>query len=101
MTRSVTSSSGRRLPRGRREKKANGEYKSALVVSPTHAEAGTITAAIRAGLKPKASISDEQVVNTWVPTHLTDAQKADATQYDPGYMLQFHQNAKGHKKGIA
>ena len=29
---------------------------------------------------------------TWVPTHLTDAQKADATQYDPGYMLQFHQN---------
>ena len=34
-----------------------------------------------------------------MPTHLTDAQKADATQYDPGYMLQFHQNTKGYKKG--
>ena len=33
------------------EKNAKGEYKSALVLSPTHAEAGTITAAIRAGLK--------------------------------------------------
>jgi ATP-dependent exoDNAse (exonuclease V) alpha subunit len=82
------------------EKKAGGERKSALVVSPTHAEAGTITAAIRAGLKSGGRITGEQVLTTWVPTHLTDAQKADATQYDPGYMLQFHQNAKGFKKGV-
>ena len=81
------------------EKKAGGGHKSALVVSPTHAEAGSITAAIRAGLKSGGRISGEQVLTTWVPTHLTDAQKRDATQYDPGYMLQFHQNAKGFKKG--
>jgi conjugative relaxase-like TrwC/TraI family protein len=81
------------------EKNAKGEYKSALVVSPTHAEAGTITAAIRAGLRANGRITGEQVVTTWVPTHLTDAQKADTTQYDAGYMLQFHQNAKGFQKG--
>lgn len=34
-----------------------------------------------------------------MPTHLTEAQKADATQYEPGDMLQFFQNAKGHAKG--
>ena len=82
------------------EKNAKGEYKSALVVSPTHAEGGAITAAIRAGLKANGRISGEQVVTTWVPTHLTDAQKADATQYDDGYMLMFHQNAKGFQKGV-
>ena len=58
------------------EKKAGGGHKSALVVSPTHAEAGSITAAIRAGLKSSGRISGEQVLTTWVPTHLTDAQKA-------------------------
>lgn len=81
------------------EKKANGEYKSALVVSPTHAEANTITAAIRAGLRATGRLGPEHTVNTWVPTHLTDAQKTDATQYDPGYLIQFHQNTSAYKKG--
>ena len=31
--------------------------------------------------------------------HLTDAQKADPTEYEPGDLLQFHQNAPGYKKG--
>ena len=35
----------------------------------------------------------------WVPAHLTDAQKADAANYDAGDLLQFHQNAPGHKSG--
>ena len=81
------------------EKKANGDHKSALVVSPTHAEASAITAAIRSGLHANGKLSDERTVNTWVPSHLTEAQKTDATQYDPGYLVQFHQNTKAHKKG--
>ena len=81
------------------EKKPNGEYKSAIVVSPTHAEAGTITTAIRIGLRAKGRLADERTVKAWVPTHLTDAQKADATQYDPGYLVQFTQNTSAHKKG--
>ncbi len=81
------------------ESKRNGEPKSALVVSPTHAEADKITLAIRSGLKAKGKIGEERIVNTWVSGHLTDAEKADPTQYDPGDMLQFHQNAPGHVKG--
>lgn len=81
------------------EKKSGGGHKSALVVSPTHAEAGKITLAIRAGLTSGGQIREEQMLTTWVPTHLTESQKGDATQYDPGHMLQFHQNAKGFKKG--
>jgi conjugative relaxase-like TrwC/TraI family protein len=81
------------------EKKRAGEQKSALVVSPTHAEADRITDAIRAGLKAQKKLVKERTVDVWVPTHLTDAEKADPTQYDPGDLLQFHQNAKGFTKG--
>jgi hypothetical protein len=65
----------------------------------THAEAGQITQAIRAGLKEQGKLGEEHIVTGWVPTHLTDAQKADATEYEPGDLIQFHQNAKGFKKG--
>jgi ATP-dependent exoDNAse (exonuclease V) alpha subunit len=81
------------------EKKKNGEHKSALVVSPTHAEGDRITLAIREALKALGKLSKERVVTTWAPLHLTDPQKADVTQYDPGYLVQFKQNAKGHVKG--
>jgi conjugative relaxase-like TrwC/TraI family protein len=81
------------------EKKKNGEYKSALVVSPTHAEAHGITDAIRAALKSQGNLSKERIVTAWVPTHLTDAEKADPTQYEQGDLLQFHQNSKGYTKG--
>jgi ATP-dependent exoDNAse (exonuclease V) alpha subunit len=76
------------------EKKKNGEHKSALVVSPTHAEGNTITQAIRDGLKAKGKLGKERVVQAWVPTHLTTAEKSDATQYEPGDLVQFQQNAK-------
>lgn len=81
------------------EKKKNGEYKSALVVSPTHAEADRITVAIRDGLRAQGRLGKERLVDAWVPTHLTDPQKADATEYEPGQLVQFHQNAPGYKKG--
>jgi hypothetical protein len=81
------------------EKKKDGKQKSALVVSPTHAEADRITQAIRTGLKAKRKLGDERIIPVWTPTHLTDTQKTDATQYESGDLLQFHQNAPGHKKG--
>src|SRR5471030_1034705 len=81
------------------EKKKNGEYKSALVVSPTHAEGDRITQAIRDGLKANGRLGKERIVGAWVPTHLTDAQKSDATEYEPGYLVQFQQNAPGFTKG--
>lgn len=79
--------------------KKRGKAKSALVVSPTHAEGERITSDIRHGLNDAGKLSGERLVRSWVPVHLTDAQKADATEYEPGYLLQFHQNAKGYTKG--
>ena len=90
---------GRRLSVRRCRKEKGRRPKSALVVSPTHAEAARITQAIRDGLKAKGKLGDERIVKGWIATHLTDAQKADATEYEPGDLLQFHQNAPGFKKG--
>jgi conjugative relaxase-like TrwC/TraI family protein len=81
------------------EKKRNGQFKSALVVSPTHAEGDRITQAIRDGLKAQGRLGKERVVNAWASTHLTDAQKADPTEYEPGVLVQFQQNAPGYTKG--
>ncbi len=81
------------------EKKKDGKHKSALVVSPTHAEGGRITEAIRESLKANGHLGKERLVQAWVPSHLTDAEKADSTQYDAGDLIQFHQNAPGYKKG--
>jgi len=81
------------------EIKRGGAHKSALVVSPTHAEADRITEAIRSGLKVQGKLGEQRIVKAWVPAHLTDAQKADPTQYEPGDLLQFHQNAPGYTKG--
>ena len=81
------------------EKKKNGDQKTALVVSPTHAEADRITEAIRSDLKAQGKLGNERMVDVWVPSRLTDPQKADATEYDQGDLIQFHQNAPGHTKG--
>ena len=81
------------------ETRKDGKPKSALIVSPTHAEGNQITDGIRAGLKGQGKLTRERIVEAWVPVHLTDAEKADPTQYEPGYLLQFHQNAKGYQKG--
>ncbi len=81
------------------ETKRNGEHKSALVVTPTHAEASRIDEAIRAGLKAQGKLGEQRIVKAWVPSHLTDAQKTDPTEYEVGDLLQFHQNAPGYTKG--
>ena len=81
------------------EKKKNGEHKTALVVSPTHAEGSLITAAVRDVLTSQGRLKGERTVAAWLPTNLTDTDKADRTQYGPGYLVQFQQNAKGFKKG--
>lgn len=82
-----------------RERKANGEHKTALVVSPTHAEADRITRAVRAALKAEGRLGTEHVLPVWLPAHLTEAEKGDAANYQPGDLLRFHQNAPGHPNG--
>lgn len=81
------------------ERKKNGEQKTALVVSPTHAEGDRITATIRAELHAKGKLKEERALSIWTPAHLTEAQRADVRNYRPGDMLQFHQNAPGYRRG--
>jgi len=77
------------------EKKRNGEYKTSVVVSPTHAELEKISQAIRLGLKEQGRLGKDRAFTAWVPMHLTEAEKSDPTQYDDGFMVEFHQNARG------
>jgi len=81
------------------EKDNKGEQKTALVVSPTHAEGDRITRFIRNALKEDGKLGQERTLATWVSARLTDPEKGDATQYEPGDLLQFHQNAPGQKNG--
>ncbi len=81
------------------ERRRNGDNKTALVVSPTHMEAARITGAIWDDLKEQRKLGEERTFAAWQPAHLTEAEKADAANYDLGDLVQFHQNAPGHKNG--
>jgi len=82
-----------------RDRKANGEYKSALAVSPTWAEAAKITMAVRSALRAKDKLGKEHTLDIWIPSHLTAAEKADATSMEHGDLLVFHDNAPGFRSG--
>jgi conjugative relaxase-like TrwC/TraI family protein len=81
------------------EKDRKGKTKTALVVSPTHAEGDRITRCIRDALKADGRLGKERTFATWVPAQMTDEQKGDATNYENGDLLQFHKNAPGFKRG--
>jgi conjugative relaxase-like TrwC/TraI family protein len=82
-----------------REYKA-GKPKTALVVSPTHAEAEKVTACIREELKASGALgTDERQVLALKPVSFTEAQRSDAGNYQAGQVIQFHQNVKGFKRG--
>jgi len=73
---------------------------TALVVSPTHLEGEWVTDQIRAQLKESGKLKGrERRVMVLENTNLTEAQRADATNYDADSVLVFHQNAKGYQKG--
>jgi conjugative relaxase-like TrwC/TraI family protein len=72
------------------------DRKSVLVVSPTHAEARGITAAIRQELREAGCIEgDDREFTRLVQVDTSEAERGQATSYRPGDVIQFHQNAKG------
>ena len=79
---------------------AVSEDKSALVISPTHAEGERVTREIRAKLKAARKLADDeyefiQLINLqW-----TEAQRADPRNYQDGQVVQFHQNLAGFRRG--
>ncbi len=74
--------------------------KTALVVSPTHLEGEWITDEIRGRLKQLGKLGDgERRLVVLENANLTEAERADPVNLNPGDVLAFHQNAKGHRKG--
>lgn len=97
----------REVEDGERHKALANDYvaairnkKSALVVSPTHLEGRQITDEIRLQLKADRRLAaDERQLTIWRNAHLTRGQRADEVNYVPSDMIEFHQNAPGHRKG--
>lgn len=81
------------------ERRANGESKEVLVVSPTHAEGQRITTAIRDQLRQAGRLGEERVLAAWAPANLTEAERGESFSYAAGDMLQFHKSAPGVRPG--
>jgi hypothetical protein len=75
--------------------KAQEDGKSALIIAPTHAEGRKLTDALRAVLKERGVLGQERTFAARKATGWSDAQKGDARNYEPGMVVEFHQNAKG------
>ncbi|HEY3863973.1 MAG TPA: MobF family relaxase [Verrucomicrobiae bacterium] len=75
------------------------DRKTALVVSPTHAEGERVTTEIRKELKGLKKLGpDERPLPQLNNLRWTEAQRADASQYQSGMVIQFHQNAPGFRR---
>jgi conjugative relaxase-like TrwC/TraI family protein len=81
------------------ETKPGGTNTTALIVSPTHAEAERITQEVRRLLAERGRLGEERIFTSWVPMHLTEAERREAESYQAGDMVQFQQNAPGVKRG--
>ena len=67
-----------------------------LTVAPTHAEGKQATDAIREKLRETGKIAgSEQSILKYTNMHFTEAEKAQAHNFDVGHMIRFQQNAKG------
>ena len=74
--------------------------KEVLAVSPTHAEAGEVTDAIRARLKDRGTISgEERVYETLRPLHWSEAERGDLERYTGEEVICFHRNGGTFKAG--
>lgn len=81
-------------------RKANGDMTTALVVAPTHAEGNEIVAEIRAGMKDRRLLGDdERTFATLKPLGWTEAERGDLASYSGGEVIQFHRNSGPFKAG--
>jgi hypothetical protein len=95
------------LPGSERYKQLATDYadavsrrKTALVVSPTHAEGERVTAEIREELKQRGKLgTDERKLTRVINQQWTEAQRSNPQSYHPGLIVQFHQNAPGFTRG--
>lgn len=74
---------------------------SALIVAPTHIEGKAITERIRTELREAGAIGeDEREFGQLRSLNLSDAEKSVPSKFsEKGLIVQFHQNAKGFRRG--
>lgn len=74
--------------------------KSALVISPTHAQGEAITKDIRERMRLEKLLGkkDKEFVQ-FKSRNLTQAEKADVRNFEDGQVVQFSQNVKGFTRG--
>lgn len=83
-----------------RERGGKSTPRTAIVVSPTHAEGRAITAAIRGRLKEEGLVGKEdRTFNVLRNLSYTEAEKQDYLNYQPGMTIQFHKSHKEFKTG--
>ena len=78
---------------------AVNDGKSALIISPTHAEGNWLSEELRAVLKERGAIGKEREFKARRSTGWSDAQKGDVRNYEPGLIVEFHQNVKAISRG--
>lgn len=69
--------------------------KTALIVSPTHAEGAAVTATVRNALRDAGMIGkQETALPRLINLNLTEAEKTDGRFYEAGQVLQINQNCR-------
>lgn len=78
---------------------ATNRGKNCLVIAPTHKQGRIVTEAIREKLKTSGRIDKKELAAySLVNRNLTEAEKSDWRNYQPGQVVQFNQNMKGQVK---
>ena len=75
--------------------RAVDESKSALIISPTHAEGERLTAELRETLKERGAIGKERAFKVRRGIVWSEAQKGDARNYELGMVVDFHDAVAG------
>lgn len=70
-----------------------------LVVSPTHAEGAKVTEAIRQARSEAGQLGAERVFAQFHGLQWSEAERSLPENYREGFLVQFHQNAKGFGRG--
>lgn len=74
--------------------------KTALVISPTHAQSDAVTSSIRLAMRKAGKIGKkENSISRLVNLNMTEAEKSDVRSYQVGQVIQFNQNRQQIPRG--
>jgi ATP-dependent exoDNAse (exonuclease V) alpha subunit len=74
--------------------------KSALIISPTHAEGRKLTEELRDALKDRGALGKERQFKARQSAGWTEAQKGDMRNYEPGLIIDFNEAVAGTRKRV-